>query len=323
MNDSGLVFAFLLDGTGGGQPLDLAGVARWQPADGLLWVHLDYTATAARHWLEQEENLDPLVAEALAAEDTRPRCTEFAEGLLVSLHGVNTNPGADPEDMVAIRIYATRERVVSTRRRRLLSASDLAGAITAGQGPKTAGQLLTMLAERLIERMDGVMSELETRIDRLEDRILAGGGQELRADLLALRQEVIGLRRHLAPQREALIRLQADRSGWLAKRDRQQLRETTDQLTRYVEDLDSIRDRAAVANEELASRMAEDLNSRMYLLSLIAGLFLPLGFLTGLLGINVGGVPLAENPAGFALVILFLVVVALLQLLWFRRRHWF
>jgi zinc transporter len=58
-------------------------------------------------------------------------------------------------------------------------------------------------------------------------------------------------------------------------------------------------------------------------LSLVAGLFLPLGFLTGLLGINVGGIPLADNPLGFLEVVLFLIFLIVIQVIVFRRKKWF
>lgn len=109
----------------------------------------------------------------------------------------------------------------------------------------------------------------------------------------------------------------------LVEHDRLQVREASDKITRLVEDLDAAKDRAAVAYEELSSRVAEQMNQRMYLLSLVAGLFLPLGFLTGLLGVNVGGIPLADNPWGFVGVVLFLLALVLVQVLVFRRRHWF
>ena len=102
-----------------------------------------------------------------------------------------------------------------------------------------------------------------------------------------------------------------------------QLRESADTVTRHIEDLDSARDRASVAHEEFSSRMAEQMNSRMYVLSLIAGLFLPLGFLTGLLGVNVGGIPLAEDPGGFIEVVIFLVVLIVVQVVVFRYKKWF
>ena len=100
------------------------------------------------------------------------------------------------------------------------------------------------------------------------------------------------------------------------------LREVGDRLVRHIEDLDAVRERAAVVQEELLSRMSEQMNSRMYVLSVVAAIFLPLGFLTGLLGINVGGIPGADYPLAFLMFIGMLVVVVILQFLVFRWRNW-
>ncbi len=323
MPENGLINAVLLDGRGGGQLLDWPAVRAWRPEQGVLWIHLDFTDEGAQRWLREESGLEPLVADALTADETRPRCAAVADGLLLSLRGVNSNPGADPEDMVSIRLFATAERVVSTRRRRLLSIRDLVESLQRGEGPGNSGELAAMLADRLVERMSTVITDLDERIDELEEKLVEGAGQELRGDILELRREVIKLRRYLAPQREALHRLQGEKAAWLGEHERLMVREAFDKITRHVEDLDSARDRAGVAYEELSSRQAEQMNNRMYVLSLIAGLFLPLGFLTGLLGINVGGIPLADNPMGFFEVVIALSVLALLQVLVFRRKKWF
>ncbi len=321
--ENGLINAVLLDGKGGGKPLDWSGVRSWTAEQGALWVHLDFTSEAAQNWLEEESGIDPLIAEALVADETRPRCAPVADGLLISLRGVNSNPGADPEDMVSIRLFSTEQRVVSTRRRRLLTIRDMVEALEQGEGPRTTGELTAMLADRLIERMTSVITDLDERIDSVEEKIIEEAGQQTRGELLELRREVIMLRRYLAPQREAMSRLQMEKAAWLSEHDRLLVREAFDKISRYVEDLDSARDRAGVANEELTSRLAEQMNSRMYVLSLIAGLFLPLGFLTGLLGINVGGIPLAESPWGFFEVVVFLLVIVLVQIVVFRRKRWF
>ncbi len=77
-----------------------------------------------------------------------------------------------------------------------------------------------------------------------------------------------------------------------------------------------------MAHEELSGRMAEQMNHTMYILAIVAAIFLPLGLLTGLLGINVGGMPGADDGAAFWLVCGFLVLVAI-GLVWlFRRMKW-
>jgi zinc transporter len=77
-----------------------------------------------------------------------------------------------------------------------------------------------------------------------------------------------------------------------------------------------------VTQEELGNRLSEQLNSRMYVLSVVAAIFLPLGFLTGLFGINVGGIPMAENPQGFIDIVLMLLLITGLQVVLFRWRRW-
>ena len=73
------------------------------------------------------------------------------------------------------------------------------------------------------------------------------------------------------------------------------IREIAERTSRFVEDIDAAKDRAAITQEELNSRLSEQMNKAMYVLSIVAAIFLPLGLLTGLLGINVGGIPGAEN----------------------------
>jgi zinc transporter len=109
---------------------------------------------------------------------------------------------------------------------------------------------------------------------------------------------------------------------WLSDRERMRLREIADRTTRYVEDLDAIRDRAIVTQEELTNRLTEQMNKTMYILSIVAGIFLPLGLLTGLLGINLGGIPGADCPFAFTLFCVLLLAVASFQIWLFKRKKW-
>ncbi|ALP53454.1 magnesium transporter CorA [Candidatus Tenderia electrophaga] len=318
----GLIAAYALDGKGGGTPLDWQGLQQWRSDEGFLWVHLDFTHAEAQRWLRQDSGVDKVVCDALLADETRPRSTALKDGLLVMLRGVNTNPGADPEDMVALRLWVEDRRVITTRRRRLLSIVDVRESIDRGDGPGTPGELLVDLADRLVVRMADAIDAIEEEVDRLENEVVESERAQLRHELARMRMEVIGLRRYLSPQREAMARLAQERVEWLSDNDRIRLREITDRVVRYVEDLEAARDRAGVVQEELNNRLSEQMNNRMYVLSLVAAVFLPLGFLTGLLGINVGGIPGAEYAYGFEVVILFLVVLVGLQIWLFRRRRW-
>ncbi len=322
VNNDGLIAAYILDGKGGGRKVGWKEIQEWTVAAGVLWVHLDFTAPEAQRWIKEKSRLEDVIGDALLADESRPRITTFDDGVLVALRGVNLNPGADPEDMVSLRIWAEKDRVVTTRRRKLLSVADICSAIEKGKGPRTSGEFLEDVADRLMVRMGGVIGELEDKAAELEEAMLTAESHELRPMLASIRRDAINLRRYMAPQREAIARLQSEKVDWLGEEDRVRLRETYDRLTRYIEDLDAARERAAVTQEELLSRLSEQMDNRMYVLSIVAAIFLPLGFLTGLLGINVGGIPGSEYKAGFFVFCLLLVALVVIEVIIFKRKKW-
>ena len=322
ISNDGLIFAYILDGDGGGKTIDWTGVSNWRPSEGPLWVHLDYSDDKVKQWLQTDSRLGALSCEILMEEDTRPRFINTKEGFLLILRGVNCNPGSDPEDMVALRMSFEENRIITMRQRRVLAVNDIHEAIKAGTGPKTAVGMLTMVIDRIVDRMGDVIAEIDDLVDELEDTVLTAESYELRSQLAKIRRQSIRLRRYIAPQRDVLARLQNERLEWFSDKVKLRLRELSERTARFVEDLDSARDRAAITQEELNNRLSEQMNKAMYVLSIVAAIFLPLGLLTGLLGINVGGIPGAENKWAFLLVTFLLIMIALMLLGIFRRIKW-
>lgn len=320
--DSGLVTAYVLDGKGGGRLVGWEEIRAWRPGAGTLWVHLDYGNEYARNWVLRESGVEETIAQALVADETRPRSLATHGGLLVILRGANLNAGAEPDDMVAVRAWLDTDRIITTRRRRILTIDAMREALEKNEGPAGPGDFLVRLADGLTDRVGAVLVELDDEVDALEDEVLGAESYELRTRIGAFRRSAIRFRRYLAPQKDTILRLQSERVDWLDDADRAGLREIGDRTLRFVEDLDAARDRAAVAQDELNSRLSEQMNKTMYVLSIVAGIFLPLGLLTGLLGINVGGMPGVDSHWAFLVVCLLLVLLAGLQVWLFRRKGW-
>lgn len=327
--EDGLIYAFELGGSNPGRRLQWADIealnlsAVADEDDPVLWIHLDYSNLRSRQWLHSQTEMNPLAVESLLREENRPRVSSLDGGLLLSLRSINFSAEASPEDMVALRLWTNNRAVITTRRRHILSVQHLADEIGSGSGPRTVGAFIAGLSELLVYHMQDTISEIEDRVDAIEEAALDSADRELRMEVADVRRLAIALRRYLAPQREALTQLQHEKYAWISDDDRLRLREATDHLHRYIEDLDLVRDRAAVTHEELVSRTSEQLNSRMYLLSIVAAIFLPLGFVTGLLGVNVGGIPGASNDHGFEVLSLLLLIIILLQLAVLKRKRWF
>lgn len=320
--NQGFVSAFILDGQGGGQAMDFDGVRAWTPENGTLWVHLNYTCEDVQDWLYNGSGVDPVIIEALTAGETRPRSLTHKGGMLVILRGVNLSPETTPDDMISIRIWIDAHRIVTLRNRHVLAVDELRQEIIEGYGPVNSGSFLVALSEHLVCRMGDVVVDLEDLVDALEDEVLTEQNYELRKKIAKIRRSAIGLRRYMAPQRDVMARLYSEVVEWFSEMDRMRLRETGDRTTRYVEDLDALRERATVTQEELDNRLAEQMNKTMYVLSIVAGIFLPLSLLTGIFGINVGGMPGVDSPWAFRIFCVVLAVVAALQVWLFKRMKW-
>ena len=306
------------DGRGEEVTPDGAGPESWGAPDRLTWVHVDCAQAGARDWLEATA-LDPLVKRALLAPETRPRCTAHGDGVLINLRGVNLNPGDEVEDMVSLRMWVMAGLVVSVQLRRLMAVRDVMEGIARGQGPEGAAELVARLALRLADRAEPVVAERNARLDALEDQVIEGLGALDRRGLADIRRVAIMLRRHMAPQRDALSTFEIEDLAWIHSHDRSRLREATERMTRLAEELDAIRDRAQVVHDQIMDARAEAMNRQMLLLSVVAAIFLPLGLITGLLGINVGGMPGAESAWAFWIVTGALVLLGLALMAWFRR----
>lgn len=319
--DPEIVFAYALNGKGG-----VSEVAPEEARNGNLtdsyWIHLhgDHPNTWA--WMEQHSGIDPQAMEALMAQETRPRMTEYDEGAVVILRGVNLNENEEPEDMVSIRIYVDKRRIISVRKRKLKAVHEVRVAFERGQGPKNTGEFIAQLADGLCTHMEPTLNLLNDQIDAGEESVLTKPDAKLRNEIVDIRKQAIIFHRYLAPQRDALARMKLSDQKWLHVADKRLLQECYDRMTRYVEDLDAVRDRAQIVHDELVFSLNDRLNKNTFLLSTISAIFLPLTFFTGLLGMNVEGIPYANHPYAFWLVVAFICVCTGIQIILFKRSRW-
>ncbi|MGM0585450.1 MAG: CorA family divalent cation transporter [Pseudomonadota bacterium] len=322
----GLLWAFEIGPDGAARALSAEEAGGRPEAPGAWrWMHLDGGSEEAAAWLRGPAGLPVRAAAALLAEDTRPRSAALGEGRLVILRGVDIDEAAQPRDMVAMRLWTDDARILSLTLRPMGAAEELREEAEAGELPGARGRFLALLAERLAEDVEPVLDMLEERFAALEEKALAAPGEEApdpeaMSDALAeLRRMAIPLSRFVGPQREAMVEMRRAGEALLDAADRESLAETGDRLQRHVEDLAALRERAQALSEQIASDAMERTNRAMYMLSLVSVLFLPLGFLTGLLGVNLGGIPGAGNELGFWAFVGLLAVVAALEV-WLIRR---
>ncbi|UCH48704.1 MAG: zinc transporter ZntB [Betaproteobacteria bacterium] len=316
--DSSIIFSLSLDGKGGAQPIEPESFGNASPA----WMHLDFSVKQARAQLAQQ-GLSLHVIDTLTKEESRPYTVTVENGLMVILRGINRNAGADPEDMVSIRMWVEPNRMITVRQRPVLATHTVKEELDKGNGPTSMVELLLAIIEKLADGISVFVEDIEERLEAFEEIIDKERPSEIRSEISAVRRQVAAVRRYLAPQRDALESLHRLAGKFMESEQLFALREQADRMTRYVEDLDLVRERALVAQEELMNRIAQEQNARTYLLSVVAAIFLPITFISGLFGMNTAGLPGLEAESAFWIVSGVMAVVSAAIIIWLWLKKWF
>lgn len=313
-----VIYGLALDGKGGMQPLAAGSEL---PGSQPSWVHLDYGNPEAAHWLLQTPLINEAVRESLLGKSNRPKLVRMGETVLLILRGINHNKDHRPEEMVALRIYITPDLIISSRRRPLLSERDVFEQLKLGGGADSTADWLVEICDSLTDRAGEFVEVLHDQILELEEMVLQ---RSLPANgrLAVIRKQLIVIRRYLSPQRDLVARLANEKISWLDEEDRRRLLDIADRLRRWLDDLDAGVARTAVLADEINNLMAEATNRRAYQMSVMALLFLPATFLTGLFGINLGGIPGAESPVAFWVFCGSLLTLAIGLAIWLKYRRW-
>ncbi len=297
-----------------------------EPAEGAAWrwLHCDRTSPSFMRW--SAGHLPPPVREALLLAETRPQGDMVAGGLLVVLRGMNLNPGEDGEDMVAIRLWVGERIIVSTRLRRLIALDALRSEFEAGRGLPSPGALLARLGDRLTAPIEHAAGDLEDRTDALEEALFepdSDGPGESETNVARIARSVLKIRRHMAPQRDALARIAGFETPLIGSAERYELRAVSLRTTRVVEELDGVRERLMSLRAHIDSIHSARIGRNGYVLSIVASVFLPLGFLTGLFGVNLGGIPGSDSSSGFIYLTAALILIGAAAWAILRWRRWF
>lgn len=287
-----------------------------------VWVHFDQCDATTEAWLNAHGDLPPLIVSAMLATETRPRLELLDHGGLLNLRGLGDAEEHNPDHLSSVRVWIAKGRAFSVTRRDLSAIGKVETALCAGK-VKDPGDFVAKLAGAITTELDPDVSDLGDTLDDCEEHVGTHAILSMRSIIAETRSRAIAYRRFLAPQRIAIERLAQIEGDWLAEDDRMHINEAADRAARMVEELEAIRERSALLHEQLTDLRAETIDTRALLVSVVALIFLPLTFLTGLLGMNVDGIPYAHTPWAFWGVVAVCVALSVAVGGYFMRAHWF
>jgi zinc transporter len=286
-----------------------------------LWLHFNFADTRADRWIAECEHIPPAARELLLENDPRIRLEPLGNGLAGVLGDLHHDFEINPEGLGVLRIYIGEQLVVSGRDHPLESSNRLRRELRAGESVGSSLMWLTHLVHQMAETFGAAVHDLNHTVEDTEDRILNERFTEEGKALGRVRRLLARLRRHLGANRQALLHARARLPRWARDEDVTQLRLAIERLDAVAQDLDSVQERARLLQEEIASRIGEQTNRNVYVLSIVTAVMLPITLVSGIFGMNVGGLPWLQDPSGFDWTVALMLIVggATLALLRWRK----
>lgn len=313
----GLICGFLLRPHTPAQPLEWDTLAAaFDTIDGIVWLHFNLVDTRACSWISTCDRI-PEVARELLLETSPHIQLEVINNGFVSVlgdlhyefdtHKNNHGLGQmyfDADSQGLLRMYVDRRCLISARERPLKAVDRLRRDLLQGAEIETSLDLMVHFIQYLTEMFGNVIADLREVVDDMEDQILKGNFQEMRGDLGRLRRSLASLRRHVNGNRHALSHHLVPRlPSWCQENDVLELRRDLERLDAVAQNLELVQERARLLQEEMAGQLQETVNRNLYVLSIVTTIFLPVTLITGIFGMNVGGMPWTQEQLGFSWVI--------------------
>ncbi|GGY72564.1 magnesium transporter CorA [Pseudoduganella plicata] len=270
--------------------------------DEFVWLHFNLANTVSEKWLREHAALEDEFYDCLHAGSRSTRIERAGDTLVAVVNDVLRDFSFEPSDISSLFLSVERQVVISARRSPLQSVERLRQAVLKGEEMDSSLALLTHLLRDQADVLTRIVRDATGRVDGIEDNLLSGQLKFKRADLGALRRVLVRLQRLLAPEPAALFRLLQRPPGWVRDTDRQELREASEEFAVALNDISSLQERIKLLQEEIAALVNEANNRSLYVLTIVTVLALPINIIAGLLGMNVGGVPLANDGAGFWII---------------------
>jgi zinc transporter len=289
--------------------------------DEFLWLHFSLSNEASEPWLRRYLTLPETFYESLHSDVDSTHLEQDADALVARIHDVLFDFTFDSP--VATTSLCIKPHVtVSAHRRPWRSINQLREAVEAGQVFHSPIEVLSRLFRDQASVLVDIVRKATKRVDPLEQRLLAKRISVSRSELGSLRRMLVRLQRLLAPEPTAFFRLLSRPPGWITDEQLQNLQQSAEKFSAAISDTAALVERVKQLQEELAALVNEQTNRTLFVLTFVTVLALPINLVAGLFGMNVGGIPLAQRPYGFFLVVgPLLALTALLAYLGlFRRR---
>lgn len=269
--------------------------------------------------------LHPLTAEDIMNASQRPKVEDFPDYRFLALKMVDVQE--DEIAMEHVSIVVAKGLVVSFQERPGDVFDPIRERIRSGRGlvrHRAADYLAYALLDAIVDYYFVAMESLGDQIESIEERLLGDGDRDrdVLAEIYAVKRSLIHVRRAVWPLRSVVDLLEGDDSKLVSKSTRAYFRDIQDHVLQIIELVETSRELIAGVRDHHMTIVSNGMNTIMKVLTVIGTIFLPLGFIVGVYGMNFAVMPELQWRWGYAAIWLVMLVIVAGLLLFFRRKRW-
>jgi len=289
-------------------------------SQGFIWIHVNLNHATAEKWLKKHFPIDDLFFEEIREGSRSTHIERQGNSLLAVLNDVIFHPEGTSDETSTLWVSCHQQLLVSARHKPVRLIEMLYKRLDYLNITSTT-ELLAHLLEEQEDLLESIVRRANQYVDTIEERLLTHHVKKNRANLGQLRRMLLRFQRLLAPEPTAMFRLLNRPPAWIAPEVVQNLRQFAEEFSVVLNDLIALTERIRLLQEEITSRQMEQSNRTLYVLTVITVLALPINIVAGFFGMNVGGIPLANNHHGFLLLVVIVGLFTLLAGWWALRQR--
>jgi magnesium transporter len=269
--------------------------------------------------------LHPLVQEDILNTDQRPKMEDFEDYVYVVLKQLSPVGSEGEIATEQVSLVLGPNFVLSFLEKESPLFNSIQDRIRNDKGrhhKMGADYLAYTLLDTVVDRYFIILEDLGERVEFLEEEVVTQPDPGTLQGIHQLKRDMVFLRRSVWPLREVVTALGREDTTLVSDGVRVYIRDVYDHTIQVIDIIETFRDMVSGMLDIYLSSLSNKMNEVMKVLTIIATIFIPLTFIAGVYGMNFKFMPELEMHWAYPALLIFMAVLAVLLLFYFKRKKW-
>lgn len=303
--------------------VDAKNAHRFMSGKNVLWVDVERGTPADFEFVRKTFDVHPLTLEDMRSHQSIPKIDTLQDKyMFIVFHRIYYDKSARRIRTEEIDFCVGKNFVVTVHVPKVESIDELREKMRSAQARVTGPDfVLHQVMDKEVDGYIQLMSDLDDEIEVMEDKLIKGRVGKVLQNLSHHRHEMTVLRRIVGPQREIINALSRGNAPYISERMLLYFRDIFDHIYRFYTRLESHRELVASTFETYMSVQSNSINQVIKQLTIIATIFLPLTFITGVYGMNFDAMPELRFEYGYYLTLAAMAALGIWMWIYFKKRY--